>query len=186
MPAMPRLCERDWRIPPPRQSEPSQAATSAPSSSAGSERQPPGLPPANVEVEEAPPSAIFPTRPLPPSCIVCGSDNDDLGPCDYCNGMLCFRHVRVCFFRNDFISTQPSKRLRSTRYDCDGLFCPNHEFLHNRPAQVGDIVDDGDDPGSSDKDSSQKRTPGTSQLVRTAELPSISAGRQAGSTIVPP
>ena len=171
--------------PPPGQWEPSQAAASAPSSSAGSDRQPPGLPPsssttqacndggsiffvreallATVEVEEPPPSAMStsPSR----TCFICGVPVlAILSPCDHCNAPICLEHTRSC--GNELcrapivIFTEPSKRRRSTRYECDGSFCPNHELLHNCPAPVGDIVDDGDDPGSSDKDSFAKADTG--------------------------
>ena len=158
--------------PPPGQWEPSQAAASAPSSSAGSDRQPPGLPPssstakallATVEVEEPPPSAIStsPSR----TCFICGAPVlAILLPCDHCNAPICLEHTRSC--GNELcrapivIFTEPSKRRRSTRYECDGSFGPNHELLHNCPAPVGDIVDDGDDPGSSDKDSFAKADTG--------------------------
>ena len=171
-----------------KENEPSQAATSAPSSFAGSDSQPPGLPPsssttqacndggstffvretlpANVEVEEAPPIPIF-YKPIR-TCFFCGATVDPiLLPCAYCNATICLEHSRSC---SNAIFTQPSKRLRNTRYACDGLFCPNHELLHNCPAPAGvdkedyywgsDIDDDGDDPGSSDKDSFAKADTG--------------------------
>ena len=143
--------------------EPSQAATSAPSSSAGSDRQPPALPPSssttqtrnggstfcgcikrrhsrpNVEVAEAPPPAHRPSGP----CIICGASwfSPILKSCDHCNETICLEHSRSCW---NFRFTQPSKRVRTTRYGCGGLFCPNHELLHDCPAPI-DIINEGID-----------------------------------------